>query len=116
MVLGASAKPERYSNRAVQMLLDYGHTPIPVHPSGKPVCGITTIPDIDQVKDQVDTISLYLGAEKSSSLVEKILKLKPNRIIMNPGAENYELKRTLEQNQIEVIEGCTLVMLKTGTF
>jgi uncharacterized protein len=33
-VLGASHKPERYSNQAVRMLKEYGHTVIPVTPGG----------------------------------------------------------------------------------
>lgn len=32
-VLGASDKPDRYSNRAVRLLLEHGYTVLPVHPS-----------------------------------------------------------------------------------
>ena len=35
---------------------------------------------------------------------------------MNPGAENHELRKAAEAQGIEVVEGCTLVMLRTGTF
>ena len=35
---------------------------------------------------------------------------------MNPGAENETLAEKARDHGIEVIEGCTLVMLRTGTF
>ena len=31
-VLGASNDPTRYAYKAMRMLEDYGHTPVPVHP------------------------------------------------------------------------------------
>jgi hypothetical protein len=45
-----------------------------------------------------------------------MVSLKPRRIILNPGAENEELKSLAEKKGIEVIEDCTLVMLNTGQF
>lgn len=35
---------------------------------------------------------------------------------MNPGAENFALAEKAEAAGIEVVEGCTLVMLQTGEF
>jgi hypothetical protein len=35
---------------------------------------------------------------------------------MNPGAENSALAARAEEAGIEVVEGCTLVMLRTGQF
>jgi hypothetical protein len=35
---------------------------------------------------------------------------------MNPGAENYALAEKAENAGIEVVEGCTLVMLQAGQF
>jgi predicted CoA-binding protein len=116
VVLGASANPERYSFKAVMMLKEYGHDPIPVHPSGRAVGGMDTVRSLGDVKDKVDTVTLYVGAPTSQELSDQILRVSPRRIIMNPGAENAELRLIAEAQGIEVIEGCTLVMLKTGTF
>jgi uncharacterized protein len=35
---------------------------------------------------------------------------------MNPGAENEELAAAASSAGIEVVEACTLVMLRTGLF
>ena len=40
VVMGASAKPDRYSNQAVRLLLENGHEVIPVHPKLDEVEGL----------------------------------------------------------------------------
>jgi predicted CoA-binding protein len=61
-------------------------------------------------------VTLYLGEARSNPLVDEIVAAKPRRIIMNPGAENGALAAKAEDAGIEVVEGCTLVMLRAGTF
>ncbi len=64
----------------------------------------------------IDTVTLYLGEPRSNPLIDEIIQAKPRRIIMNPGAENPSLAEKAEEAGIEVVEGCTLVMLQTGQF
>jgi len=115
-VLGASARPEKYSYMAVQLLAKCGHTPLPVHPSGKEVSGVPTAKNLADLEKPIDTLTLYVGPDNSNKLIADIVAVRPRRIIMNPGAENPALKSEAERAGIEVVEGCTLVMLKTGTF
>jgi len=68
------------------------------------------------IDEPVHTITLYLGAARSSPLIDEIVAAKPQRIILNPGAENEELAAAASGAGIEVVEGCTLVMLRTGLF
>jgi hypothetical protein len=115
-VLGASPKEDRYSFKAVRMLLDHGHTPIPVHPAGHDVLGIHGLKSLDEITGQVDTLTMYVGAQISDGELEHILKLKPRRVIFNPGAENEVLADKLKAAGIEVVFACTLVMLQTDQF
>ncbi len=64
----------------------------------------------------IDTVTMYLGKERSDPLIAEILAAKPRRIIMNPGAENAHLADEARAAGIEVVEDCTLVMLQTGAF
>jgi len=59
---------------------------------------------------------MHLGKAHSDSLSAEIIAKKPARIIMNPGAENDDLAAKARKHAIEVVEGCTLVMLGSGTF
>ncbi len=115
-VLGASPKEDRYSFKAVRMLKEHGFLPVPVHPAGHTVDGITGLKSLDEITESVDTLTVYVGPNISSSELDKILSLKPRRVIFNPGAENPDLAEKLRKSGIEVVEACTLVMLRTDQY
>ena len=115
VVLGASTNPSRYSYLAIRKLLSKQH----------PVVGIGRRKGaVDNVEietehlpvDNVDTVTLYLNPQNQVPYYDYILSLKPKRIIFNPGTENEELIRMAEQNNIEPVIACTLVMLSTGQY
>jgi predicted CoA-binding protein len=115
-VLGASPKPDRYAYRAMEMLKEYGHRAVPVNPAFDEILGQTCYDKLSEVPGPLDTVTLYLGAARSTSLIAQIVEAKPQRIILNPGAENSALAEEARAAGIEVVEGCTLVMLQTGEF
>jgi len=116
VVLGASPKPERYSNQAVAMLKEHAYEVIPVNPSGISIYDLSTRKGLNEIKVPVETLTMYVGAKISSVQKDAILKLNPERVIFNPGTENPELETALENNGIKVIHACTLVLLRTGQF
>jgi uncharacterized protein len=115
-VLGASPKEDRYSFKAVHLLKEYGFIPIPVHPAGHTVDGIPGVKTLDDISIPVDTLTIYVGQEISQKEQERILRLKPRRVIFNPGAENDPLAEMLEKTGFEVVRNCTLVMLRNNLF
>ncbi|RYD86492.1 MAG: CoA-binding protein, partial [Sphingobacteriales bacterium] len=71
----------------------------------------------EQLAEQdVDTVTLYLNPQNQKPYYDYILGLHPKRIIFNPGTENDELVDKAEQQGIESVMGCTLVMLSTGQY
>ena len=115
-VIGASNKPDRYSYQAVMLLKEKGHEVFPVHQRIKDVEGIPVYPSIKDIKESLDTVSMYVAADISNNIAEDILAKKPRRIIFNPGAENPELEEKAREIGITPINACTLVMLRTGQF
>lgn len=115
-VLGASTNPERYSYKAVKLLEEYDYPVFPVHPSRKPIDGTACYASLGEITEEIDTITVYLGEKNSAPLIDDILRAGPRRVILNPGAENYELTRKCEDAGIDVMEACTLVLLRTGQF
>jgi predicted CoA-binding protein len=116
VVLGASPKPERYSNQAVRALVEHGHRVIPVHPLLKKIAGVVAVPALSSVKGPVNTLTLYVGPERGKELLQEMIKLGPDRVIMNPGTESDEIEEELNASNIPVLRACTLVMLRTDQF
>lgn len=115
-VLGASPKPDRYAYRAMKMLREHGHRAVPVNPAFEEILGEKCYPSIADIPEKVETVTMYLGKQRSDPLIAEIVNAKPRRIIMNPGAENDDLAAKAEAAGIEVEEACTLVLLQTRLF
>lgn len=115
LVMGASANPARYSNKAILKLRYYNHPVVAVGSKPAQVEDVTIITDLFDFKG-IDTVTMYLNAERQKPLEEYILSLHPKRIIFNPGAENESLKKKAEKLGIECEEACTLVMLTIGDY
>jgi len=115
-ILGASNKSDRYSFKALQSLRKHGHSIYPLHPLLEEIDGVKVYRDLDLLPVAIDTLTLYVGAEISGKLGEKIIKLKPRRVIFNPGAENPVLSGQLEASGILTQQACTLVLLSTNQF
>jgi hypothetical protein len=116
VVMGASHKPERYANQAIRLLLDHGHTVIPVHPRLDAAEGLPVVHQLSEIDGPVDTLTLYIGPERSSPIAEAIVQLHPGRVIFNPGTESPALETRLDQAGIPHEQACTLVLLRTGQF
>ncbi len=116
-VIGASSDPVRYAYQAVELLEQYGHRPIPVHPRETSVRGLPVVNRLgDLVGTRIDTVTVYVNPSISDKYEQELLALKPLRVIFNPGAENPRLERTLQSNGIKVENACTLVLLRTGQY
>jgi predicted CoA-binding protein len=115
LVLGASSFPGRYAFMAIRSLVKHGHQVLAVGARPGVVDGVEIVTDLPGGA-QVHTVTLYLNAGNQEVWHDRILALGPKRIIFNPGAENAALSRAAGEQGIEVVEGCTLVMLAAGTY
>ena len=115
LLLGASDNPERYAYIAANRLHDKGHEVILFGKRSGNVIGQEIINDRPEVGN-IDTVTLYINAVNQREWYDYIIKLKPKRVIFNPGTENAEFEKLLKLNNIEPIEACTLVMLSIGNY
>jgi len=116
VVLGASNKPHRFAYKAMSMLQEYGYHVVPVHPKLENIDGLVVKHKLENIQQQVDTLTLYIGPERSVELIESIVNLNPGRVILNPGTECEPLERALLDNGIPFVKDCTLLMLEHGRF
>lgn len=113
-VVGASPKPDRYANMAQRQLMEAGHEVALVAPQEKSILGVPVVRTLTDCPSPVDTVTLYIGSARVDGVLEDLLNVRPQRVIFNPGTENQGVRSRLEQEGIETLEACTLVMLRTG--
>lgn len=115
LVLGASSNPTQYSHLAVVRLTAAGHEAVAI---GREPFSIGTVNVIDSPEpfSDIDTVTLYLNANRQTAYEDYMLSLHPRRIIFNPGAENPAFMKKAAEQGIVCMEACTLVMLSTGVF
>ncbi len=115
LVLGASPNPDRYAFKAVYSLMNHGHEVVPVGIKKGQVNGLAILNGFPVISD-IDTVTLYINPVIQKGWYDYIIGLHPRRIIFNPGTENQELADLAQENGIQNIMACTLVMLATGEF
>ncbi len=115
LVLGASSNPSRYSYLAIKQLLQNGHAVVAVGKKKSVVDSVIIQTDL-QPFEAIDTVTMYIREDLQKEYYDYILSLKPNRIIFNPGTENPDLAALASQKNIQVINACTLVLLRTKQY
>jgi len=115
LVLGASLKPSRYSNLAINRLVQHGQPVVAIGLRTGTVAGVAIVKEKESF-EAIDTVTLYLNPQRQKEYYEYILALDPQRVIFNPGTENPEFYSLLKEKSIEVEVACTLVLLGTDQY
>ena len=115
VVIGASPNTDRYSYKATISLQQHNQTVYPIGIRNGKINDldiITTKPVIENI----DTVTLYVGADNQPAWFDYIFSLNPKRIIFNPGTENPEFEALAISKGIEVLDACTLVLLSINQY
>jgi predicted CoA-binding protein len=115
LVIGVSNRPEKYAYKAVKSLVNHGHK---VFAFGRMKSQIDEV-EIDNKWNsnwKVDTVTLYLNPKNQEEYYQKIIDLKPKRVIFNPGTENEIFEQMLSSNVIKSEVACTLVLLSINEY
>lgn len=115
LVLGATARTDRYANMAINSLVNHGHSVIAIGQQAGEVAGVKIQTKAIPVKS-IDTVTLYLNPRNQREYYNYIIESQPKRVIFNPGTENPEFYQLLKSNSIEVEVACTLVLLSTNQY
>ncbi len=115
LVIGASLKEERYSNKAIKKLRNYKHSVKAIGLREGTVLDVSIEKEKNNYTD-IDTVTLYLNPKRQKEYYDYVISLQPKRVIFNPGTENNEFYELLKQENIAYEESCTLVLLSTGQY
>ena len=115
LVIGASTNPSRYSHMAIHRLVAKGYDVVALGLREGTVADISIHTEKEHFPD-IDTVTLYIGPKHQPSFYDYLVRLKPRRVIFNPGTENQNFYSILRQENILVEVACTLVLLGTNQY
>lgn len=115
LVLGASTNPSRYAYVAINRLVQNNIPTVALGLKKGEVAGVQIETEKKNFED-IDTVTLYLGPPRQEQYYDYIISLHPRRVIFNPGTENPEFYRLLQENNIQVEVACTLILLGTQQY
>ncbi|WP_242205644.1 CoA-binding protein [Aestuariivivens insulae] len=115
LVFGASLKPNRYSNYAVQRLVANKVEAVAFGKKEGEISGIKVQTKLIPFEN-VHTVTLYMNPKRQKEYYDYIVSLKPKRVIFNPGTENPEFYSILQEQGISFEASCTLVLLATNQY
>jgi hypothetical protein len=114
LVIGASERSSRYAHQAVCLLREHQEEVVATGIRAARI-GEVVIETGQPAFADVDTVTLYIGPGRQDAALRRyVIGLQPRRVIFNPGTENALFAGELAGAGVEVVEGCTLVMLRTG--
>ncbi|NJC24572.1 CoA-binding protein [Neolewinella antarctica] len=115
LILGATPNSSRYAYIAANRLVNSGREIVNVGIKEGAVAGAEILSGTPKVVD-VDTVTLYVGPRNQAQYYDWLMDMKPRRIIFNPGTANPELEQLAEDNGIQSVHACTLVMLASDQY
>ncbi len=115
-IIGASAKKHRFAYKAMQALQQHGHRVKLVNPFKDSIDGEICYKTVCDIKEKIDTVTLYVNPQRFKDHIEEVVRKKPQRVIMNPGTEDEAMQQILQEAGIKVLRACTLVLLSAGRF
>ena len=115
-IIGASEKKHRYAHMAMTALMEHGHDVRLVNPFKETIDGHRCFNAVTDINEKINTVTLYVNPTRLRDHIEEVIQVKPERVIMNPGTEDADMEKRLEDAGIKVSRACTLVLLSSGRF
>lgn len=116
LILGASDKPSRYSNKSMKSLIAAGHPVVLFNPNLDKIEDLVCYQQFNQIPEAVDTITVYVHPQRIEPMLPELIALNPERVIFNPGSESQTAEEAFKNAGIEVENACTLVLLSLDQY
>jgi predicted CoA-binding protein len=112
-ILGASADPSKFGNKAVRAFRARGYDVYPVNPKGGEIEGLTAFRSLAEIPADVklDWISVYLPPAVGLKALPEIAARGCNALWLNPGSESEALVKAAEDEGLNVMQACSILAI-----
>ena len=84
-VVGCSPDPSRDSHRIAQLLIDKGHTVVPVNPRATQILGRQCYPTLRMIPDSIDMVDIFRRADQVGAIVDEAIAVGARIVWMQLG-------------------------------
>jgi predicted CoA-binding protein len=106
-IVGASADPNKFSNKSVRAHLKAGYEVFPVNPKEQTIEGLKVYRSLLDIPVELDRISLYLPPQIGIQLLDDVAKKGCKELWVNPGADSPELIQKARSLGLDPIVACS---------
>ena len=108
-IIGASADPNKFGNKAVRAFLRQGFTVFPVNPKETEIENLRVFKSIEEVPVRPNLVSVYLPPPVLLKVLPDIAARGCDELWLNPGTESDEVLAAAERLGLNVIQACSIV-------
>ncbi len=108
-IIGASANPEKFGNKAVRAFVQQGWKVYPINPKEATIEGLQVYKSVREIPDPVDEASIYLAPHLVPAVLQEIAAKGIKKVWLNPGSESDDAVERAEDLGLEAIVACSIV-------
>jgi predicted CoA-binding protein len=110
-VLGATSNREKYGNKVLRCYQQHNKKVYPVNPRAEVIEGLNAVPTINELPDEVQSISIITPPSITEKIVDEAIKKGIKNIWMQPGAESELAIQNCIQHHINIIAGGPCILM-----
>ena len=109
-LVGLSRKGNQFSNSVFKELTGKGYTVIPVNPNAEEIGGVKCYPDLQSVKDLVESALVMTPAAQTQAVVESAAENGIKNVWLQQGAESEEAVKAGSEKGLDLVSGECIMM------
>lgn len=109
-VVGLSNNSERAAYKVSKLLMDKGHTVIPVHPKAETVHGQKGFSSLSDIKTPIDVVDIFVNSELAGQVVDQAIAIGAKGVWLQLDViDQAALSRAKDAGLLAVMNRCPAI-------